>query len=92
MTWLALGYLALLACADQVAKGRAPAVMDVVFFAVVVAMVVVRWVDITKFKGHTAAGKPATLADWREYSLILAAVSTGLWALARLAAARGWMP
>jgi GH15 family glucan-1,4-alpha-glucosidase len=43
------------------------------------------------FRGQTADGKPATLADWRRYIVMMAVVSAGLWGLARLAASRGWM-
>jgi len=91
LAWMMFGNLALGLCAAFVAKGTAPVVMDVAFFAVAIGLIAVRHVDITKFKGQTADGKPATLADWRRYALMMAVISAGLWAIARLAASRGWM-
>jgi hypothetical protein len=79
MLWLVAGNIALLACAAFVAKGTAPMVASVLFFAVVVGLVAIRWVDVTKLKGHTSEGKPATLGDWRRYAVLLAVASAGLW-------------
>jgi hypothetical protein len=68
-TWMASGNAALFLCAALVAKGTAPVVMDIVFFAVTIGLIVVRYIDITRFKGQTSEGKPATLAHWRRYAL-----------------------
>jgi hypothetical protein len=87
--WMAVGNMALIASAMLVAKGTAPVVMDIVFLAVTIGLIVVRYVDITRFKGETSEGQPATLVDWRRYAILLAILSTTLWALARFAASRG---
>jgi hypothetical protein len=91
MFWMMFGFVGLLILAAFVAKGTAPVVMDVAYFAVASGIIAVRYVDIAKFKGQTAEGKPATLADWRRYALMMAVISGGLWAVARFAASRGWM-
>jgi len=84
--WLAFGNLALLGAAAYVAKGPAPVVMDIVYFCIAIALVVVRYVDITRFKGNTSEGKPATLADWRRYTVMI------LPSPARYGRWRGWLP
>ena len=90
LTWMAFGNVALFICAAYVAKGTAPVVMDIVFFTVVIGLIVVRYVDITKFKGQTSEGKPAALAHWRRYAVLIAIISAGLWALARVASSHKW--
>jgi hypothetical protein len=91
LVWMMFGNIALLLCAAFVAQGKAPVVMDVAFFAVAVGLIAVRYLDITKFKGQTSEGKPATLADWRRYAAMMVIVSLALWGAARFVASRGWM-
>ncbi|MBZ5499368.1 MAG: hypothetical protein LAP85_23465 [Acidobacteriia bacterium] len=91
LTWMALGNAALFLCAALVAKGTAPVVMDIIFFAVTIVLIVVRYIDITRFKGQTSEGKPATLAHWRRYALLTAVISTGIWVLARIAYFHKWL-
>jgi hypothetical protein len=89
--WMVLGNVALVLCAALVAKGTAPIATSVAFFAIAIGLIVVRYVDIVRFKGDTSEGKPATLTDWRRYTVRLAVIAPVLWALARLTASRGWM-
>lgn len=91
LIWMGLGYVALFLCWALVAKGTAPVVMDIIFFVVVVALIVVRYVDITMFKGQTTEGKPATLAHWRRYAVLMAVISAGLWVFARVACSHRWL-
>lgn len=90
LTWMALGNAALFLCAALVAKGTAPIAMDIIFFMVVIGLIVIRYVDITRFKGQTSEGKPATLAHWRRYTVLVAVISIGVWALARIAFFYKW--
>ena len=90
LTWMVFGFVALFLCAALVAKGTAPVVMDIIFFMVAIGLIVVRYVDITKFKGQTSEGTPATLAHWRRYAVLTAVISTGVWALARIASSYKW--
>ncbi len=89
-TWMALGNAALFLCASLVAKGTALVVMDIMYFAVAIGLIVVRYIDITKFKGQTSEGMPATLAHWRRYAILTALISTGVWVLARIAYSHKW--
>lgn len=91
LTWLMWGNLALFICAALVAEGTAPIVTDLLFFLVAGSLVGVRYVDITRFKGETTEGEPATIAHWRRYAIMMMLISAALWALARVAASRGWM-
>lgn len=91
LTWMAFGNIVLMICAALVSKGTAPVLTDVLFFATAVGLVVVRYVDITRFGGQTSEGEPATLADWRKYAIGVSIVSLVIWGLAKLAASRGWM-
>ena len=91
LVWLLFGNLVLIACAGLVAKGTAPVATDLAYASVAVGLILVRYVDIALFKGHTSDGKPATLSDWRRYAALMAVVSAGVWGLARLVASRGWL-
>jgi hypothetical protein len=82
---MALGNAALFLCGALVGKGTAPVIMDITFFMVAIVLIIVRYVDITKFKGQTSEGKPATLVHWRRYAVLTAVVSAGVWVLARIA-------
>ncbi len=90
LTWMALGNAALFLCASLIAKGTAPVVMDIMYFAVAIGLIVIRYIDITRFKGQTSEGKPATLAHWRRYALLTAVISAGVWVLAQIAYAHKW--
>ncbi len=90
LTWMALGNAALFLCAALVAKGTVPLAMNIIFFMVVLGLIVVRYVDITRFKGQTSEGKPATLVHWRRYTVLLAVISIGVWVLARIACFYKW--
>ena len=91
VTWMAYGNLALIVFAGLVAQRTAPVATDIAFFASVLALIVIRYVDITRYAGRTTEGEPATLGHWRRYAVLLTGVSVVLWALARVAASRGWM-
>lgn len=91
LTWLLIGNFVLLLCAVQVAKGSSGLALDAAFFGVALALIGLRYVDIAFFNGRTTDGEPATLADWRRYAALMGVLAIGLWALARFAAAKGWM-
>ena len=57
-------------------------ILDAAFWVTVAAMVLVRYIDITRFNGQTSDNQPATLAHWRKYILLLLAVSAAMWVLA----------
>ena len=89
--WLSIGNLCLFFSAIASAKEPSSATMGVLFLGAVVALLLVRFVDIRVYKGQTSEGEPATIAHWRRYALRLVIFSVALWGVVRLAAARGWM-
>jgi hypothetical protein len=62
---------------------------DAALWCVVFACIAVRYLDVSRLNGLTATGKPASLVDWRRYSLILLLVALVLWSIARWAALVG---
>jgi len=62
---------------------------DAVFAALAVALVVVRLIDVRFLHGETSDGdRPATMADWARYSLLVVLGSAGGWLAVR--AVTGW--
>jgi hypothetical protein len=59
-------------------------VADVVFWVTVVAIAIVRYLDIRIWKGTTAMGTPTTKADLKKYLILLGIFSTVVWGLAHL--------
>ncbi len=82
--WLVIGNAALFFLAIRIAQRRAFSALDVAFWAVVLGLIVVRYIDITRLKGSTKDGEPASLRHWRRYVLSLLLVSGAAWALAHL--------
>ncbi len=82
--WMLFGNFALLACAAVIARDDlAPlSILSVVFWAIVGGLIGIRYIDITRYEGQTSKGEPATLRDWKRYSLGLTTVSLAMWAVA----------
>jgi hypothetical protein len=57
-------------------------IADIVFWVTVAAMAIVRYMDISIWKGMTAMGIPATKADMKKYLILLGIFSTVVWGLA----------
>lgn len=62
---------------------KLPSLLDVAFVATMASLLIVRYIDIRFFDGQTGEGKPATMQDWRGYGILVGAVGTGGWLLAR---------
>ena len=60
-----------------------PAVLDAAYLSVVTSLVLVRYLDIRFLHGETGDGKPATLAHWGRYVMLITAAGTAAWFLAR---------
>jgi hypothetical protein len=86
--WMFLGSGLLLILAVSIVhhKGSLFSGSDVAYWATVAAIAAVRYFDIARMHGRTAAGKPASIRDWRRYVLILAAAAVGIWAAAHAVA------
>jgi len=84
LAWMLFGNLALLACAAVIARDDlAPlSLLSGLFWAIVGGLIGLRYVDITRYAGQTSKGEPATLRDWKRYSVGLATASLAIWALA----------
>jgi hypothetical protein len=85
--WMVFGNFILVISAISIlaGKGTTSYVSDVVFWCDVVALVIVRFLDIKFLDGLTTTGKPATLAHWRKYAIMLIICSGLIWAAAHAA-------
>jgi ABC-type polysaccharide/polyol phosphate export permease len=89
--WMLLGnaILALLVLLiAQQGRDRAWAT-DAIFWAAVVSIVLVRYLDIALLDGATASGEPASLSDWRRYTACLVPLALVVWVLAHAVARIG---
>ncbi|MBK7825607.1 hypothetical protein [Nannocystis sp.] len=82
--WMLVGngllYLSLVLIASRHAP--LPSYLDVIAGAAVLAMIGARRVDIVRFGGRTVQDEPASLADWRRFSLLLVVVAAVSWLIA----------
>lgn len=87
--WMLVGPVALLFLLFGIVDKRAafPSWLDAAYWAVVASLVGARYADIRYLKGGSGDGEPATMADWRKYSVRLLGVGAGVWVVARLAGA-----
>jgi hypothetical protein len=85
--WMALGNFALLICAANIFMGESSStrVSDIIFWSVVPAMIIVRFLDIKFLDGQTTTGEPATLSHWRKYAVLLIIISAIIWSVAHAA-------
>lgn len=88
LAWMAAGPLVLVISLVYVAEhtGSFLSASDAVFWAAAGLMVALRYLDVTRMKGQTASGKPATLRQWKRFTLLLAAFCLLAWAGAHLIA------
>ncbi len=84
--WMAFGNAGLLLLAVSIAQRGAVSRLDVGFWTLAAALLLVRYLDITRLSGLTADGKPASLGHWRRYAIGLLGASVILWALAHAVA------
>lgn len=79
--WMMLGNAAALMTALAIARMPTWTVSwrDLLFGVFVAGLVVVRWIDIARLGGKTADGAPATLGDWRRFSMIVTGVAFAAW-------------
>jgi hypothetical protein len=84
LIWMMFGNGALIICIGVIAahKGSFLSVADAVFWVVVLALIWLRYVDITRMKGMTVFAQPATLSHWKRYVCLLLGFSLAAWAAA----------
>ena len=80
--WMGVGNFLLFALALVIGQSKDVLFSryDVLFAALVLLCILARYLDIAYFQGATADGEPATLRDWRRYSVVLVLVSLVIWA------------
>lgn len=77
---MAFGNLALFMIGILIIQRRSFSIFDMAYWLVVVALIVVRYVDITRFGGRTASAEPATLGHFQRYALGLVVGAASVWA------------
>jgi len=88
LCWMVIGNVILLVCAVSILGHHSSffSVADLIFWATIALLIGVRYLDIKRLKGLTAAGEPASMAHWRRYVGILLAVCAAAWGAAHAAA------
>lgn len=81
LIWMLVGIVILLFLGIEIVRRPGFSGVDAAAGAVVAGMILARFVDVRYLNGQTADGKPATMADWRRYSVRLAALALVLWGL-----------
>lgn len=83
--WMMLGNAGVALCAIYMLLNpeNSLSILDGIFWFLVVLILVARYVDIVLLKGRTSDGAPATLAHFQRHFLMLLAISTLAWGLAR---------
>ena len=91
--WMGAGNIILFLCLTYIFHNRVCGLVlvDLGYWLTVVAMIVVRWVDIRFYHGDTATGEPATLFLWRKYSVRLVIIALVAWIVIHLLAWSGIM-
>ncbi len=81
LTWFAGGHLALIVFALLIAQRGRFSAFDVAYWLTIACILLVRWVDITRFGGLTRDGEVASLRDWRRHVVLLLFVGGVIWGL-----------
>jgi hypothetical protein len=55
--------------------------IDIAYWAVIVTLILLRFVDITRLNGMTANAEPATTVHWRRYAILLLTIAGSAWIL-----------
>jgi hypothetical protein len=85
LCWMFIGNVALFFTAVYIwhSKSSVFSLLDIIFWGIVLFTIIIRHLDIRKFKGLTMKGDgPATMAHWRRYSAVLVLISLLIWGVA----------
>lgn len=82
--WMAFGNVALFFTWMHIASSERIGAADAVYGALVLALLLARWIDITRLNGMTSRAEPATRAHLRRYAIALIAIALAGWFVARL--------
>jgi hypothetical protein len=83
--WMVAGNIALVLVLMSVARSPTWTLgpLDVFFWACLVGLVLVRYVDVTRLNGRTTEGEPATMAHFRRYAAGLTTLGGAAWSAAQ---------
>jgi hypothetical protein len=89
LAWMLVANVILVISALSIVRngGVSFSLADVVFWAAAAGAIWLRHVDVSRLGGETVYGRPATMADWRRYAVLLLAVAVVVWVVAHAA---GW--
>lgn len=84
--WMMVGHalLAIFAMSIYKSGGEIGTLTDAAFFANLLGVIAVRYLDIARLGGATADGQEATMSHWRKFSAIHAGVWGLVWLLVHL--------
>jgi len=84
--WFFIGNIFLFMLSLKIAMGEIndAFVGNLLFGITVVTLIFVRFIDIKFLNGQTAESEPATMTDWRRYTLKLIMISIAILVLANL--------
>lgn len=89
LTWMLFGNGLLVILGVRIVREATWSPIDVIYWAVAATVVVARYLDISRFGGQTADGAPATIADWRRWTVVFVVVAITYYAIA-IALRRGF--
>ena len=74
--WMLLGNILLICITIAIYKAaKIFSWLDIFYLFIVFSMVCTRYFDIKYWGGLTSTGEPATISDWRRYSLFLVIIA-----------------
>ncbi len=79
LIWILAGNVVLLGLVVKIMLSRGFSFYDIIYWAVVAALVFIRYADITWLKGLGPDGQPATPKDWAKYTRLLLIIAGGAW-------------
>jgi hypothetical protein len=83
LIWVAGGnFVLLILLAFIVQQKTAFSSLDVIFWAVVAALLFIRFADVKWLHGTGSESEPATVKDWGRYAKLLTIIAGGAWVIA----------
>jgi len=85
IVWIMVGNFALIIMLGLTVLRKSFSHLDVIYWAIVAALLFIRYADIKWLKGQGPDAQPATMKDWGRYARLLLMVSGGAWAVVHIA-------
>jgi len=85
LIWVAGGNFVLLILMAYIAQQKtAFSSLDIIFWAVVAALLFIRFADVKWLHGTGSESEPATMKDWWRYARLLFVIAGGAWVVAHV--------